>query len=193
MSDNKGYIVFDIETAPSRYDEYRSAFPMSKKKPGLHAFISQTVAIGICGTDFDDCRVVGDDAKDEKALLKWFSNVIECHPGVVLVGYNIRNFDIPFLRVRAAKLGVPIQLPARNSIRIVDIYDLMGGRWQADTSSGTLSELKWYLYGGPKETGGGDQVAKWFANCEYDKIREHCLEDIALCDRIYREYKGALF
>jgi len=38
MSDNKGYIVFDIETAPSKYDEYRSAFPMSKKKPGLHAF-----------------------------------------------------------------------------------------------------------------------------------------------------------
>jgi len=37
------------------------------------------------------------------------------------------------------------------------------------------------------------EVAKWFANGEYDKIREHCREDVELTDQIYRKFKGALF
>jgi len=36
MTSEKGYLVFDIETAPEKYDEYRSTFPMSKKKPAAY-------------------------------------------------------------------------------------------------------------------------------------------------------------
>lgn len=194
MMDEDSYMVFDIETVPDvRYEEYTRMFPKSKKRPGLHAFLSRVVAIGVATANEKTCVVADGDFVSERDLIEWFNRKCTSCPDARLVGYNIKNFDIPFLRTRSAKLGVACRLPQRNSIRIVDLYDLMGGKWQTDVSSGSLSELAWYLYGQKKETGDGGQVATWFANGEFDKIRNHCQEDVRLCERIFREFKGTLF
>ncbi len=194
MMDEGSYIVFDIETVPdTRYEEYKRAFPTSKKRPGLHAFLSRAVAIGVATANEKTCVVADGDFVSERDLIEWFNRKCTSYPDAPLVGYNIKNFDIPFLRTRAALLGASCSLPHRNSARIVDIYDLMGGKWQTDVSSGSLSELSWYLFGKPKDTGDGNQVATWFANGDMDRIREHCHEDIEICEKLYRSYKGILF
>jgi len=185
------YVVFDVETVPDRYDEYRSLFPKSKKKPGIHGFISKIVAIGIIRDGSADCRVA--ECGSEYDLLEWFNQEIDVSPKAALVGYNIKNFDIPLIRFRSAKYGISCHLPARNSVRICDIYDLMGGKWGTDTSSGSLDELAWALFGEGKMAGSGSEVAGWFAKGEYGHIKNHCLEDLWLTERIYREFKGTMF
>lgn len=194
MMDEDSYMVFDIETVPDvRYEEYTRMFPKSKKRPGLHAFLSRVVAIGVATANEKTCVVADGDFVSERDLIEWFNRKCTSCPDARLVGYNIKNFDIPFLRTRAALLGASCSLPHRNSARIVDIYDLMGGKWQTDVSSGSLSELSWYLFGKPKDTGDGNQVATWFANGDMDRICEHCQEDIEICEKLYRSYKGILF
>jgi len=184
----------DIETAPDeRSNEYSMFFPKSKKRPGLHAFRSKIVALSVLYDERMVSLVVDDNPVRERAILKWLWDFVGSHKDYNMVGYNIKNFDIPFIRVRSARHGIQCNLPGRNSNRIIDIYDLMGGKWQTDVSSGTLSELAWYLYGVPKESGDGNQVATWAEAGEWDKIQAHCEEDVRLCDRIYKDFRGVLF
>ena len=134
----------------------------------------------------------GGDFETEPDLLEWFARVLREHKNAPLVGYNIKNFDIPFLQLRAAKHGIKLEFPDRRSQRIVDIYDCLGGKWQSDVSSCSLSELGWALYGEGKATD-GSSVAEWWAAGDINSIREHCLEDCILCNRIYNDLKGVLW
>lgn len=188
------YFVMDIETIPDeRSNEYSILFPKSKKRPGLHAFRSKIVALCVlCDGDVHSI-VANERPVQERTVLEWLSGFVDFRKDYNIVGYNIKNFDIPFIRVRSARHGIQCNLPGRNSYRIIDIYDLMGGKWQTDVSSGTLSELAWYLYGSKKESGDGDQVAAWAEVGEWDKIRAHCEEDVRLCDRIYKDCRDVLF
>jgi DNA polymerase elongation subunit (family B) len=183
-------LIFDIETAPCRAAEYAQAFPKSKKKPGLHAIISQVVAIG--HTDGHTPLVLA--GTDEEALLRRFADDLKEHldNGGVLVGFNIKNFDIPLLQLRAAKYGIRLDFPDRRSPRIIDIYEVLGGKWQSDISSCSLSELGWFLYGQGKATNGSD-VARMWATGDIEGIRAHCLEDIKLTEKIYKDFMGVMW
>jgi len=181
----------DIETAPYRTDEYASAFPKSKKKPGLHAIVSQVVAVGLC-VDGHPSVIGWSEFGSEKAILERLAIALQQSSNYNMVGFNIRKFDIPVLRTRAVKYGLRLDLPNERSPRLTDIYEAMGGKWAADVSSCTLSELGWHLYGQGKATDGGD-VARWFASGEFEKIEAHCLEDIVLTDRVFRDFRGALW
>ncbi len=197
-------LIIDIETAPHRFNDYHAAFPKSKKKPGLHAIISEVVAIGFVDgvqpsvlsrgleqaieSKTDPCGLTD----SEHALLSWLASALREHKNDPLVGYNIKNFDIPFLQIRAAKYGIKLDFPDRRSPRIIDIYDCCGGKWQGDVSSCSLSELGWFLYGQPKQSSGAD-VAEMWAKGDIAGIRGHCLEDILLTSKIYQDFRGVLW
>ena len=109
-------IIFDIETIPDRLTEYNQAFPKSKKKAGIHAIISRVVAIGY---DLGGYRKV--IMGEEEEILGEFADLLNEHRTATLVGFNIKNFDIPLIRLRAAKYGIKLYLPDRRSQRICDL------------------------------------------------------------------------
>ena len=180
-------LVFDIESAADRYEEYRGVFPKSKKKPGIHAIISRVVAIGYDLGGYQKV-IMG----EEEAILKEFADLLNEHRTATLVGYNIKNFDIPLLQLRAAKYGIKLYLPDRRSQRICDLFDILGGKWQTDVSACSLSELHWFLYGAGKQTNGCD-IAKMWEDHDLEGIHFHCLEDIEITSRIYNDFKGPLW
>ena len=180
-------IIFDIETVPDRFDDYARAFPKSKKKPGLHAIISRVVAIGY---EADGHR--GVIMGEEEEILRTFACILDDHKTASLVGYNIKNFDISVLKLRAARYDIKMPFPDKRSQRIVDLYDMLGGKWVGDTSSCSLSELGWYFYGVGKKTDGGDIATMW-AQGDLAGIREHCDEDVETTSRIYNEFLGMLW
>ncbi|MDO5837035.1 MAG: DNA-directed DNA polymerase [Methanobacterium sp.] len=47
---------------------------------------------------------------DEKELLERFVETVESENPDIILGYNSDSFDIPYIRDRAAKLGVPLKL-----------------------------------------------------------------------------------
>lgn len=181
-------IVFDIETVSNRHDEYKEAFPKSKKKAGLHAIISQAVCIGMHDGIASSCIAV-DEFDTEQAVLEWFSGVLREHNNSSLVGFNIKNFDIPFLQLRAMKYDIKLDFPDIRSNRIIDIYQAIGGKWQTDISACSLSELSWFLYDKCKATNGNEIQGMWDAG-DIEGIREHCLEDVEITNRIYQDFKG---
>lgn len=184
-------LIIDIETAPNWYEEYRAAFPKSKKRPGLHAIISQVVCIGLHDGIEPSCIGV-DEFDTEQAMLEWFSGILREHKNDPLVGFNIKNFDLPLLQLRAAKYGIKLEIPDRHSKRIIDIYEALGGKWATDISACSLSELAWFLYGQPKQSSGAD-VAEMWAKGDIAGIREHCLEDIMQTSKIYQDFQGVLW
>lgn len=203
------YVVLDIETAPDRAGDYAKLWPKSKKKPGIHAIISQVVCIGLSvngakpeaidradfATEKDMMINLAERLKELKAPYALPSGASVLIPHVVdptIIGFNIKSFDLPILQLRAAKYGVKIELPAPKSSRCVDLFERIGGKWQTDTSACSLSELAWFLYGTPKSSSGAE-VAVWWAKGDYQAIREHCLADVELTNKIYQDYTGVLW
>lgn len=188
-------LIIDIETAPNWYEEYRAAFPKSKKKPGLHAIISQVVCVGIVGTDGGACVLSQNDSnpQNEHGLLNWLAGILKVAGDCPsLCGFNIKYFDLPLLQLRAAKYGIKLDIPDRHSKRIIDIYEALGGKWATDISACSLSELAWFLYGTPKQSSGAE-VAEMWARGDIAGIRAHCLEDILLTSKIYQDFLGVLW
>ena len=180
-------IIFDIETIPDRLSEYNQAFPKSKKKAGIHAIISRVVAIGYDLGGYQKV-IMG----EEEEILGEFADLLNEHRTATLVGFNIKNFDIPLIRLRAAKYGIKLYLPDRRSQRICDLFDVLGGKWQTDVSACSLSELHWFLYGAGKQTNGCDIAQMWEDN-DLESIRAHCSEDVEITSRIYNDFRGQLW
>ena len=87
MMDEDSYMVFDIETVPDvRYEEYTRMFPKSKKRPGLHAFLSRVVAIGVATVNEKTCVVADGDFVSERDLIEWFNRKCTSCPDALLVG-----------------------------------------------------------------------------------------------------------
>lgn len=177
------YLVIDIETVPDRVAEYQKAFPNSKKKPGFHAIISQVVAIGL--SDNGQFSVLArDEFKTEKELLQWFADrVMSCHQNATIVGFNIKNFDLPVLQTRFAANRIHF----KPHHAYFDIYQAIVGKWQTDVSACSLSELAWCMYGEAKHSSGADVASMW-ARGDILSIRQHCIEDVELTDKIYNDF-----
>jgi len=184
--------VIDIESAPWNYEDYKEQFESSKKKPGLHAIISQIVCIGIHEIESNHSSVISlSNCDTETAILDAFTIAMKGRKADTMITFNGKAFDVPVLAIRAAKHGIPLKkcLPDNRSPRHIDIYaDWLGGKWQSDIASCSLDELSWTLYGECKKSN-GNQVAKWFSEGDYDAIDRHCLDDIKLTARIYNDLK----
>ena len=123
-------LIIDIETVPHRSAEYHEYFPKSKKKPGLHAIISEVVCVGVVGTDGRACVLSQNDSnpQNEHGLLNWLAGILKVTGDCpLLCGFNIKNFDLPLLQLRAAKYGIKLDIPDRHSKRIIDLYEVPFG------------------------------------------------------------------
>ncbi len=187
--------VLDIETIPSRHKEYKEAFPYSKKKPGIHAIISEVVCVGIMELISYQTSVLDRRSfKSEQDILAWLYDAFRSRKNDTLVSFNGQAFDLPVLSVRAALYHIPLGrvLPKGKNANHIDLYQVLGGKWSADISSCSLSELAWHLYKTPKDSN-GSQVSGWYEAGELEKIANHCIKDLQITARLYRDFKGVLF
>lgn len=185
------YYVFDIEAIPYKYDEYKKLWPHSKKKPGLHAFISEVVCICFyTHTQHGDEYGVFDrrNSITEEILLRKFERFVYDHKNSVVVGYNSKNYDQPMVSHRSRIYGFEPTFPDFRSPTNVDVYDFCGGKWKGDTASGPLDQLCWSLYGEPKQDFDGSEISVLWEAQKLDEIAAKCQKDVERTNRIYLDH-----
>ena len=213
------YLIFDIETAPlpelpeplaaevarriekevgkgERDPDEADSFVRS-----ISPFFGQVVAIGL--------RLYNDSSHETKdkviaeategATLQAFFDTIN-HPAsqdLRFVHFNGLNFDVPYLMIRAAHHGIPIQNPRfMNLARFrydphVDVMQFLS-RWQRE---GVSLDMACHSFGLPSPKEGevrGESVAEAFARGELDAVGDYVIRDVEATYQLFLKIKPYL-
>jgi uncharacterized protein YprB with RNaseH-like and TPR domain len=91
----------------------------------------------------------------------------------ILIGYNSEHFDIPILN--RYYTGDLTKIKSIDLLK--EIKNVLGRRLRLDSvAQATLGKGK---------SGHGLEAQKWWANGEFDKVREYCLDDVKLTKKLY--------
>jgi DNA polymerase III epsilon subunit-like protein len=171
--ENKRLLVVDIETI--------SLNPVNQKG-ALDAINGRIVCIG---TLVDDGQKVTEHAfidRDERKILNQFWGLLR--PTDLLIGHNVLEFDLPFIRQRCWILGVkPSREVNLRKYYTDEVFDTMQiwGHWLKKVK---LDDLSGALACGQKN-GHGTDVSQWWFSCDLQMIADYCLEDVRLAYRIF--------
>jgi DNA polymerase elongation subunit (family B) len=168
--------VVDIETVSLDPTELKGA---------LDAMAGQIVCIGLL---FDDGERITEESltgTDEALILRRFWELVK--PTDVLVGHNILDFDLPFIRQRCWIRGI---VPSRSidcrryyTTEVLDTLQLWTN-WGFKTKGVSLDNLGIVLGCGQK-TGNGSSVAQWWSARDTNSIASYCIEDVRLTYRVF--------
>ncbi len=128
--------------------------------------------------------------QDEKKILEQFWATIAEND--LLVGHNVLGFDLLFIRQRSWILGVRPPGEKPNSFLNLrkyyteQVYDLMEiwTNWSNRFKGCGLGDIAEALGVGAK-TGHGSDVAQLWANREYVKLMDYCMNDVWLSYQVY--------
>ena len=159
---NEKYIVFDIETT------------------GLRAAEGCRVTC-ICAKDENDIwfRKAG---QNEKEIIGEFFDWLNKKEFDLLVSANGRDFDIPFLIMRAYMNEIPYTYVTRFLCK--KHYDIINDITSNRISLNNLAKL----YGFVGKSGTGYGAIDLFKNKEYISLLYYCTDDVNLTEQIYLKY-----
>jgi DNA polymerase III epsilon subunit-like protein len=178
-------VVLDIETA---------ALDPTDEKGALDAMSGRVVCIGML---IDDQKTISEITladEDERRLITEFWRTIV--PDDVVVGHNVLDFDLRFLRQRSWILGIqPSRTLDTRKYYTADVIDTLQlwTNWSGNKKGVTLDALAAVLGCGAK-TGNGAKVAQWWAERDLENIKAYCRQDARVayqifCRLTYREPK----
>lgn len=200
-----------------------------KYEMGLSPFTAQVVCIGLMKIEFDESNVekitkialscdnsledgikrdvqlsTGDKCiiTNEKTLLKNFWNQITKHSSHILISFNGRNFDAPFLMLRSALNEIR---PSKNLMQgtkfnypgHIDLIDEL--TFYAPSQMGATRRFNFDYYTqafgikSPKSEGvDGSMVTTMFNEGKIEEISEYCLRDITATWELFKKWKTYL-
>lgn len=133
--------------------------------------------------------------RNEKRMLEMFWSL--AGQAKLVVTFNGRNFDLPFLRNRSAILGVEVRCdlvsqPPYQHEPHLDLYQILaGGSWGARPMN--LDAACWaFGIESPKDAMDGSKVGEAFAAGQYKEIAEYNLADIDATRKLYRHLKASV-
>ncbi len=114
----------------------------------------------------------------------------------VVVTYNGRNFDVPFLIGRSLIHGVPVRTDLHSSPYSLrphlDLYSLVGGRGGRGGPA-SLDVVCWALgLTSPKEAMDGSMVATFYAKGELQTIAEYNAGDVRATTQVYQRVRNGV-
>lgn len=193
-------LFFDIETAPApenkhaivesiyqgKLDKYDGNYPTKYEDflatTSFSGGLGVLVCIGYAVNDQETKVLVGDE---KKQLLDFWKLVAESD---LLIGHNILDFDLPFLKKKSITLGVkpaPISLRRYASSPVFDTLHEWNC-WNRSDGFGSLDALaKTLNLESSKKDINGSKVAQYFAEGRIDEITDYCQADVDLTRRIY--------
>jgi DNA polymerase elongation subunit (family B) len=135
----------------------------------------------------------------EKKVLETFWKTIDRYKGCILITFNGRNFDAPFLMLRSAILEVK---PLRNLMdgtkfsyyNHIDLADEL--TFYSPSSYGATKRFNFDFYTrafglvSPKSEGiDGSLVSVFYNSGDYQKIAEYCMRDVDATWKLYVRIK----
>lgn len=169
-------VVVDIETATLEPGNDRGA---------LDAMTGRVVCIGLLIDDTHSLTEILLADEDERRLIADFWRTVA--PSDVIVGHNVQEFDLRFLRQRSWILGAApsrtIDIRRYYTRDVIDTLQLWT-EWSGNKRGVTLDALGAALGCGSKSSNGAN-VAKWWAERDLESIKSYCREDVRLTYRIF--------
>jgi DNA polymerase elongation subunit (family B) len=175
-SEDRRTVVLDIETV---------ALDPSNEKDALDAMTGRVVCIGMLVDDGEAATEITLAGENEQFLVSGFWNTVR--PSDVIVGHNVMDFDIPFLRQRCWILGIqPSRTIDTRRYYTADVIDTLQlwTNWTGNKKGVTLDALGSAL-GSGRKTGEGANVAQWWAEQDIESIKKYCREDVQLTYRVF--------
>lgn len=173
------HLVLDIETCPLSFEGYFGKSEEEKKKL-LNPIDSRIVAIGL---SFDSSSTVLDDADERELLVSFWSRLKAfrvAHPLGRLVGFNIKEFDLPFLVTRSFLQDVEI-VPFKLN-EVIDLREKLAA-YKFGHTRGKLKE-----YGEALGIEILEMDGSWIAEAcfkgEVERIREYLKKDLEITSRV---------
>lgn len=198
---NKNYLVLDIETLPNPelpdwFKEYilqKTETKRGDNKGNIDKYCQVNcpeagrvfcVAIGVNGKEFNVLKGT------EEEVLRVFWDYIKTCLGYRIVGFNSKNFDIPWINKRSCLLGIDnfdIHIPTRK-YDTNNHYDLLEVLTNFGSNEYHTLEKFCQMYGVSYENteNGGDLLVHYKAG-EYEKIYTKCLNDVKSTDALYNK------
>lgn len=130
----------------------------------------------------------------EAALLERFWGKHKWNETVV--GFNIRQFDLPFLIGRSAACGVrPTRrfnlARYRRDLGVIDLMEMLSFDGAFDLTGWSLANYCEYFGLESKPYGEGKDVAEWYANGQWDEIARHLEADVLMTRDLFNFAQGA--
>lgn len=207
-------VYLDIETAPTSIPdeqlelELRARVPSNyrdRAKIAAHmdehrethvartALGSMRGSICAIGWAFDHGPVFVVAGPEERGLLEQLeASLVEESSGldITLCGHNLAGFDLPWLRRHAARhrmstlLGLlPGGLRERRDDRIFDTMRIWQGT-ERGNGHYSLDDIARFLGLSPGTTH-GSEIPGMVARSEWDRIRQHCADDVLLTRQVF--------
>lgn len=177
----KDYFIIDIETCPLNLDDYEKKTE-EEKTDMLNPIESRIVALGIRHKGQN--KIFMD--QDEKRMLEEFwaewSNIKRGDSGIVVAGFNINYFDLPFLTARSLINGVTISPFILKEV--VDIREKIN----AYRSGPTRGKLKEYaaLLQIPTPSVDGSDVARLCKEKDYETLKNYLISDLEITEELFK-------
>jgi hypothetical protein len=179
QSEYRRLAVVDIETV---------SLNPADAKGALDALTGRIVCIGLLFDDGQKTTEAPVVELDERRLLERFwSSLGEAD---VLVGHNLLEFDLPFIRQRSWIHGIqPSRQIDLRKYYTADVVDTMQvwNNW-APKKGGTLANLA-SAFGCGVKSGHGTDVAQWWASRDIASIVKYCMQDVWLAYRVFCRLK----
>jgi len=182
--EREDYFVVDIETCPADLDGCQKLDEEERKKL-INPIDSRIIAIGLRHNGKNLIFAEG----SEKRMLEQFWDewmaIKQENPYSKIVGFNIKDFDLPFLISKSLVNNIVI-----SPFLIKDVIDLREkiNAYRYGKSRGTLKEYANLI--GEKTMGlaGGD-IIRLCANKEHETIVKYLNNDLEITDALYRRVR----
>jgi DNA polymerase elongation subunit (family B) len=169
-------VVVDIETV---------TLDLTNDKGALDAMTGRVVCIGMLIDDGTLATEIVLAGEDERRLITAFWRTVA--PSDVIVGHNVQEFDLRFLRQRSWILAIePSRTIDTRRYYTRDVVDSLQiwTEWSGKKKGVTLHALGNALGCGAK-TGNGANVARWWAERDLESIKAYCQQDVRLAYQIF--------
>lgn len=218
-------LFFDIETVPcvDEFDNLNKEFQdlwihkakfidkecenpeeLFKQKAGIYAEFGKIICISagivVNSPDQPQLRITSFASDNEVEVLKGFKDLLDKHFSSknkhILVGHNIKEFDIPYVCRRMLVNGIElpsiIDIAGKKPWEIahLDTLELWKfGDFKNYTSLRMLAAL--FNIPTPKDDIDGSQVASvYYDDHDLDRIQTYCQKDVLTVVQLIRKYQG---
>ncbi len=174
------YFVIDIETIPLDMEKYEGLNEEEKSKM-INPIDSKIVALGIRYKGYNKV-IMGEEENKilEEFWKEW--NKIKTSDFVFVVGFNISNFDIPFITARSLINNVKIIPFSLKSV--LDIREKINA-YRYGATRGKLKEYAALMNLTLEDVDGSD-VARLWKDKDFDTLKKYLIKDLEITDELFK-------
>ena len=156
---------------------------------GLDPFSDRIVAIGI--KRGNNVRVFIDEKENQ--ILRDFYNFILKFPdpltSQILIGYNIQNFDIPFITARTIRIGYSVEASYLRRMYRADLMTIVTRYLNTRNRNLSLRAVADFLGIEVNDSVSGSDIPQLWQEGDFNAIIEHCISDLSVTAQVYEKLR----